>query len=172
MPSGVVISIIRHIMVLYIDFYVIGAEMVNQETDFYENLRSVFTRWSNSEEGKSYKWKQHLLFSPDLFLLLCKLSINKDIPAEERAKIAGAIAYFVAPIDLIPEALVGPAGYRDDIALAAYVLDSIEQKTNPEILRKYWKGNEDVLGVIRLILDSAEEMVGSDLWVKLKKVVD
>ena len=146
--------------------------MVNQETDFYENLCSVFTLWSNSEEGKSYKWKQHLLYAPEFFFLLCKLSIDKDVPVEEKAKVAGAIAYFVAPIDLIPEALVGPSGYIDDVALAAYVLGSIGQKMNPEILQKYWKGNEDVSDIIELILNSAEEMVGSDLWVKLKKVVD
>ncbi len=109
--------------------------------------------------------------APDLFHLLCKLTIDKDVPVVEKAKLAFTIAYFVSPVDLVPEAIVGPAGYVDDIALAAFVLNSIINKTNPKVVTKHWAGDKDVLLVIKEILKVADEMVGSGLWRKLKAMV-
>jgi len=145
--------------------------MANQQKDFYQDLRKRMHEWLGSEEGKSNKWAEYLMFAPDLFHLLCKLSIDKDVPVKEKAKLAGAIAYFISPLDLIPEAITGPVGYIDDIALAAYVLNSIVNKTNPDVLRRHWAGDEDVLVAIQHILQVAENMVGKGLWNKLKKVL-
>jgi uncharacterized membrane protein YkvA (DUF1232 family) len=89
-----------------------------------------------------------LLCAPDLFHLLCKLSIDKEVPAKEKAKLAGAIAYFVSPVDLIPEALVGAIGYLDDIAVASYVINSIIKNTNPGVVTKHWAGDKDVLELV------------------------
>ena len=141
-----------------------------QESDFYQGLRDKFRKWAESEKGKTNKWTEVLLFAPDLFHLLCKLSIDPAVPVKEKAKLAGAIAYFVSPIDLIPEAIVGPVGYVDDIALAAYVLNSIVNKTSPDVVRKHWAGDGDILEVIKHILEVADEMVGSGLWRKLKNL--
>jgi uncharacterized membrane protein YkvA (DUF1232 family) len=145
-------------------------EKINQEGDFYYNLREKFRKWASSEDGKKNKWAEYLLFAPDLFHLLCKLSIDPDVPVKEKAKLAGAIAYFVSPIDLVPEAIVGPIGYVDDIALSALVLNSIIKKTKPDVVKKHWAGDEDVLVVIKKILEVADQMVGIGLWKKLKKL--
>lgn len=142
----------------------------NQQSDFYRNLRDKIRKWAQSKEGSTNKWVEYLLCAPDLLHVLCKLSIDRDVPVKEKAKLAGAIAYFISPIDLIPEAIVGPVGYVDDIALAAYVLNSIITNTNPEVVKKHWAGERDVLEVIKEILKVADEMVGSGLWKKLKKM--
>jgi uncharacterized membrane protein YkvA (DUF1232 family) len=68
----------------------------------------------------------------------------------------------------VPEAILGPVAYVDDIALAAYVLNSIINNSGPDIVRKHWVGDEDVLEVIRAILKIADQMIGSGLWDKLK----
>ena len=144
--------------------------MADQDIDFYQELRAKFKAWLQSDEGKTSKWAEYLLFAPDLFHLLCKLTIDKDVPTEEKAKLAIAIAYFVSPIDLVPEALVGPLGYVDDISIAAYVLNSIVNKTNPQIIEKHWAGEGDVLELIKHILQVADDMVGSGLWAKLRNM--
>ena len=41
-------------------------------------------------------------------------------------------------MDLVPEAIVGPIGYVDDIALAAYVLNSIVNNASPEVVQRHW----------------------------------
>jgi uncharacterized membrane protein YkvA (DUF1232 family) len=146
--------------------------MEDQSYDFYQRLRSKIRDWLNTEEGKSSKWSEYLMFAPDLFHLLCKLSIDKDVPVREKAKLGAAIAYFVSPIDLIPEAIAGPLGYLDDIAIAAYVLNSIINNTNPEVVKKYWAGERDVLETISHILKAADENLGSGVWKKLKNLID
>jgi len=145
--------------------------MAQQEVDFYRKLRDKVRDWGGSEEGKTHKWAEYLLLAPDLFYLLCKLTVEPEIPNEQKVKLAAAIAYFISPIDLIPEAILGPVGYVDDIALAAYVLNDIINKTNPEIVQRHWAGDGEVLEVVRRILELADEMLGSGLWRKLKKVI-
>ncbi len=146
--------------------------MANQESDFYQNLRSKMSVWLKTKDGSTSRWAEYLMLAPDLFHLLCKLSIDKDVPVKERAKLAGAIAYFVSPIDLVPEAIVGPVGYVDDIALAAYVLNSIINNSGPDVVKKHWAGDRDVLEVIQEILKVADQMIGSGLWKKLKRMFE
>lgn len=134
--------------------------------DYYQKLRKKFRNWMQSEDGKTNKWSEYLMAAPDLFHLLCKLSVDKDVPAKEKAKLVGAITYFISPMDLIPELILGPIGYVDDIALSAYVLNSLINKTDPEIVKKHWAGDGDILILIKHILDIADEMVGVN-WKKL-----
>lgn len=141
--------------------------MAYQE-DFYQNLRNKMKDWLNTQEGKDYKWAEYIMFAPDLFHLLIKMSFDKEVPTAEKAKLAAAIAYFVSPIDLIPEALLGPIGFADDIAVAAWVLNSIVNDSDPEIVRKHWAGEGEVLEIIQKIIKTADAMVGSGLWAKIK----
>jgi uncharacterized membrane protein YkvA (DUF1232 family) len=80
---------------------------------------------------------------------------------------AGAIAYFINPLDLVPEAVLGPAGLVDDVALAAYVLRQALETTDPAVVRGHWEGNADILDLIRQILEAADVMVGGRAWRRL-----
>ena len=73
---------------------------------------------------------------------------------------------------MIPEVIAGPLGYLDDIAIAAYVLNSIINNSNPEVVKKYWAGEKDVLETISQILKVADENLGSRVWKKLKNLID
>ncbi|WP_104372033.1 YkvA family protein [Desulfocucumis palustris] len=138
------------------------------DLDFYQNLRVKIKDWLNSKNGSDNKWADYIMLTPDLFHLLCKLTMEKEVNVADKAKLAGAIAYFVSPIDIIPEAILGPAGYVDDIALAAYVLNSIINNTDPEVVKRNWAGEKDILEVVQSILRVADQMVGSGLWKKIQ----
>ncbi len=139
--------------------------------DFYQALRKRIRKWLDTRQGAESRWAEYVLFAPDLFHLLCKLALDKDVPNAEKSKLAVALAYFVAPIDVLPEIVLGPVGFIDDIALAAYVLNSLVNDINPDIVKKHWAGDEDILHVIRKILKAADDMVGSGLWKKVKNNV-
>ena len=145
--------------------------MNKKEYDFYQKLRKRIERWIQTEKGQHYRWAEYILAAPDLFHLLVKLSLEKEIPAADRGKLLAAIAYFILPVDIIPEALFGPVGFADDVALAAYVLNSLVNHVDPELVRKHWAGQEDVLDLLRRILRVTDEMVGRGLWSKVKKVI-
>jgi hypothetical protein len=51
------------------------------------------------------------------------------------------------------------------------VLNGIINNTGPEVVRRHWAGEEDVLEVVRLVLRQATSILGK-LWGKLVKVVD
>jgi hypothetical protein len=42
-------------------------------------------------------------------------SVARFLARHPRWMVAGAIVYFLSPVDLVPEALVGPVGYLDDL---------------------------------------------------------
>ncbi|PLX00946.1 MAG: hypothetical protein C0591_00245 [Marinilabiliales bacterium] len=144
---------------------------MDKEMDFYEKLRLKIVNWLETETGRKNKWAEYLLLVPDFFYMLIKLATDEAVPSHEKAKLILAIAYFISPIDLLPEAFLGPLGYLDDLALSAYVLNGIINKVSPEIVQKYWIGDGDVLLLIKGVLAKADEMIGSGLWEKIKKVV-
>jgi uncharacterized membrane protein YkvA (DUF1232 family) len=145
--------------------------MSDKNSDFYQRLRGQIRDWLSTEEGRNHQWAEYLLFAPDLFHLLWKLSVDPEVPAADKAKLAGVIAYFVSPIDLMPEALLGPIGFLDDIALAAYVLNGMLNHTDPEVLRRHWAGDTDVLEVVKRILAAADRMMSAKVLAKLKRLV-
>jgi uncharacterized membrane protein YkvA (DUF1232 family) len=146
--------------------------MPQQNDDFYKGLRKKIEDWVKTKEGKESTWLKYILITPDLFHLLCRLSLDKDVPAEHKAKLAICIAYFISPIDLIPEALVGPVGFLDDIAITAYVLNGIINKVNPEIVQKHWAGDGDIFKLVQVIIEKADEMIGAGLWKKIMNMID
>ncbi|HYX09065.1 MAG TPA: DUF1232 domain-containing protein [Bacteroidales bacterium] len=141
--------------------------MPDPNQDFYQRLRGNISEWLQAHGGHTYG--EILMLAPDLFHLLCKLSLDSRIPAKSKAELAGAIAYFVSPVDLIPEAVVGAPGYIDDIVVSALVLKQVINNSDPEIVHEHWAGDGDILEVVQHILDVADEMVGSGLWQKIKR---
>ena len=59
---------------------------------------------------------------PALTLYYCMR--DSDTPLWAKAKIAGALAYFVFPLDLIPDAII-PIGYTDDIGVFAIAMVAV-----------------------------------------------
>ena len=143
--------------------------MDKEHLDFYQKLRKDVKHWVSKNVDKDSKWSEYILIAPDIFHLLCKLSVEKNVPASKKIKLIGAIAYFISPIDLMPEGLIGPIGYLDDIALAAYVLNDLINEIDPQIIRKHWAGEKDILDLIKTILANADKMIGGKLWQKIRK---
>jgi uncharacterized membrane protein YkvA (DUF1232 family) len=140
---------------------------VTPHEDFYQTVRGRISDWLASK-GSGFKHARLLLLAPDLFHLLTRLLLDKRIPAAEKATLGAAIAYFLSPIDLLPEALLGPAGYVDDVALAAFVLGRLINAGHGAVAKELWAGDDDLLEAIQRILEVADEMVGSGLWERLK----
>jgi len=121
----------------------------------------------SSKVGRAHKLADVLCYAPDLLHLLCKLTADPRIPVQHKAKLAVVVAYFVAPVDAIPEAFVGPSGYADDVALAAHALSGL-LGTRREILEEHWAGDRDLMEVVQSLLAVAEGFVGGGLWSRLR----
>jgi uncharacterized membrane protein YkvA (DUF1232 family) len=139
--------------------------------DLYQGMRRRIREWL-ARKGQGFRYADVLLVGPDLLHLLSKLAIDRRVPVEQKARIAGAIAYFVSPVDLMPEALIGPAGYIDDIAIAAYVLRSFIGAGHGDLAKEHWAGDQDLLVVIQRVLEIADGALGPRVWGRLKALVD
>lgn len=149
----------------------VKVELVEAHRDFYQRLRTRMRRWIASKAGRASRWSDYLMFAPDLFHLLCRLTLDPEVPMAHRARLAAAIAYFISPLDLFAELLLGPFGFIDDIALAAYVLHRLVNDTSEEIIQRHWAGDGDVLVLIRKILKSADAMIGGWAMNRLRSIV-
>jgi uncharacterized membrane protein YkvA (DUF1232 family) len=137
--------------------------------DFYQDLRRRVREWLDGK-GRGYKYADLLLVGPDLFHLLCRLVVDRRVPVAHKVKLAAAIAYFVSPLDLVPEGIVGPIGYVDDITLAAYVLNGLLNSSHAHVAREHWAGEGDVLGAVQRVLLLADSALGSGIWSHLKNI--
>src|SRR5687768_7613809 len=74
---------------------------------FYDRLREKIVHAVEKRGGKLGEGTvRALLLVPDVFMLLVRLSLDRDVPGSARALIGGTLAYFVLPIDLFPEVLL------------------------------------------------------------------
>ena len=142
-----------------------------QELEFYRRLRKTVRIWAGGEKSKAHEYVDLLLAGPDLFMLLVRLSRDDRVPGADKVKLGGAAAYFLNPLDLVPELVLGPAGLVDDVALAGLVLRDILERTDPAVVSQHWEGTVDLLDLIRRILDVADSMVGGPAWRRLLAMV-
>jgi len=146
-------------------------EVIPKAYDFYHLLRRRIRAWAESKTGRMHRFAEFLLWGPDLFHLLVKLVNDDDVPRKHKLQIGFAIAYFISPIDLLPDMLLGPIGFLDDIALAAFVLNNLLNDVDPKVLRKHWAGDEDVLVVVRKVVREADRILGKGLALKVRALV-
>lgn len=116
---------------------------------YYQELRQKMTSFAAENAPK---WVQPLLpwvlAIPDFFVLAVRLTKDERVPAMAKV-IAGVVtAYFITPIDLIPD--VFPLmGQVDDVAVALFALEQIGQRVPAELIQEHWPGEGKVLDLVR-----------------------
>ena len=143
--------------------------MDSKQSDFYHKLRNDVKEWAEKKVGSENRWLEYILVAPDLFHLLTKLVMEKEVPPSKKIKLAAAITYFISPVDLLPEIFLGPVGYLDDIALVALILNELINSVDPKIVKKHWAGEQDILSLVKTIITNADSMLGAGMWQKLKR---
>lgn len=126
---------------------------------FYRSLRDRVDVWLDSDEAASMPSAELYAHLPELYAFLVRLALDSRVPETERAVIRSALKYIVAPYDLIPEAVVGTSGFRDDVVLAAMVVDRLRHTVAGDLLSEHWVGPGDVLDVARAILEVRTVMI-------------
>lgn len=149
-----------------------GAAASRGLLSFYDRLRE---RMLLAAERQSHRYGKPVieafLLVPDVFILLVRLVLDPQVPGEARALIGGALAYFLLPLDLFPEALVGAAGFLDDLVLGAAVLSQALGGELEPYAAKYWNGERELRQTLRDIAQSARALLGRDLERRLKRTL-
>ncbi len=112
-------------------------------------------------EGYLGRSEDLIFYAPALFRLLTSVLDDPLLPARLRPLVLSAIGYFVIPVDVISDKHEGPAGYGDDIFLAAFVAQRLLAETGREdLLRANWQAERAIVPLIQNILGREDELIG------------
>ena len=85
---------------------------------------------------------------------------------KEKAMIIGTLGYFILPLDLLPDALVG-VGYADDVAaltaavtaLASCITEDIQNESKSQLRKVFGNFDEKALDSITNIIKGANNFI-------------
>lgn len=130
-----------------------------EQEGFYKQLRSRIARWLGQKPGKRGRVADVVLFAPDLFHLLMKSLTDGRIDRKSRLLVASGILYFISPIDLLPEGLLGPGGYLDDVAVASFIITTLIGSAGEDVMEEHWTGNTRLLRTLGTISDRGGKLI-------------
>ncbi|MFN2526207.1 MAG: YkvA family protein [Actinomycetota bacterium] len=109
--------------------------------------------------------KEYVLLAPRLLKLVWRLVRDPRVPARSKASLVVLIGYIVLPIDVIPDFIPG-LGQLDELVLTAFALDQILNRVPYEVVAEHWDGDEDILQVVREVLDLSTAFIPG--WLKAR----
>lgn len=136
---------------------------------FYDRIRENIRRYLEKKAHLD-KSAEYLLLVPDMFMLLWRLVNDSRVTAKNKVLLGSGLAYYIFPLDIMPEALLGPIGYLDDLVFGVYLLNRMLTDTDPGILREHWSGSDDVLATIQNVLNAADNLVGKEILGRIKNI--
>ena len=143
----------------------------DRATRFYDRIRNRIQKFVDQRRSVIGKAADFLLLVPDVFILLWRLLRDSRVSGKNKVLLGSAVAYYILPFDLIPEAIVGPIGYLDDLIFGVYVLNRMITDVDASILREHWSGTDDVLQTIQRVMNAADELVSKEVIARIKKLV-
>lgn len=133
------------------------------------DLFEVFCRLLEEEiEDYEGEFWEVIKVAPEMFRLFVNLLRDPDVPASCKPIINATIAYFVAPLDVVPEERCGPAGYLDDLFLCAWSLKRLKAQLEPGVLERNWGGEKP----LDRIIDEVYERSLDGVWMGKKDILD
>lgn len=142
-----------------------------QAEDFYTRTRDKIARWAE-DKGAGKAVTKYVLLVPDIMALLIRLMGDPDVSTQLKAEIAAATAYIILPIDLLPEAALGPAGLIDDAIIGVLAMNHVLKEmggAGAKKLQDYWDGDDDVLQTMDDLLNKADQFLTGTVWTGIKK---
>ena len=155
------------------DFEELRGDNISQERAerFYDRVRGKIQRYVDAKGAAIGKTAEYLLLVPDVFILLWRLVNDSRVSSKNKVLLGSGIAYYIFPIDLIPEAFVGPIGYLDDLVFGVYILNRVLVDTDAMVLREHWPGSGDVLAMIQKVIGAADALIGQKIVARIKRMV-
>ena len=89
------------------------------------------------------------------------------VSKNKKKYISKAIDYFILPFDFIPEALIGPPGYLDDLFMATLALELFLNEGSEDIFEQHWEGDLEITSFVKRVLSSSEELIGTTIRQKI-----
>ena len=141
-----------------------ATEAPGEHRETYDQLRQKIASWAERKVPEKYRSLIPWLFLlPDLFALLCRLSLDSRVPIVAKGTLVAAIAYVLWPVDFIAD-FVPFAGLADDLSIVLLALASYLERAPEAVLREHWSGDSDAVALIRQGVTFVPSILGTGLW--------
>ncbi|HLO02630.1 MAG TPA: DUF1232 domain-containing protein [Symbiobacteriaceae bacterium] len=124
---------------------VVPERTVEEHGLYYKEIRAKIQTFVS---GRVPAWVQPvvpwLLAVPDFFVMMVRLVRDPRVSAKSKILVGAVIAYFLSPLDLIPD-LLGGLGLVDDLAIALFAIDEMRSAVPAAVLEEAWPGEGQVL---------------------------
>ena len=97
--------------------------------------------------GRRTAARQVATLLPNLVLLFRGLLSDPRVPRRSKVLLGLAIAWFLSPIDIVPE-FIPVVGPLDDGIVAALALRHVVRSAGREVIADHWSGDQATLGVL------------------------
>lgn len=145
---------------------------IPEHQGYYQKLRE---RVRSFTEQKAPRWAQPLvpwvLAVPDFFVLMVRLARDERVPTGLKVVVGAVIAYFIMPVDLIPDPLP-IVGEIDDVAVALFALEQIVKKVPMDVAQELWPGEGKLSDIIAAGTDLFRRALPSRMLTSIQKVLN
>lgn len=131
-------------------------ELDGRDRRLYDRVRAAVAA---PRPGEGSGVRDLVLLLPDLSVLLFRLLRDERVPIGGKAIALLGIGYVLSPVDLLPEALLGPVGLLDDLLVVGAALSRMLNYVHPDVVRSHWSGQGDALDAIQRATGWAESRV-------------
>lgn len=106
------------------------------------------------------------LLLPNIVKLLARLIKDPRVPRRSKLLVGALLAYIASPVDLVPD-LIPMLGMADDVLLLVYAVNHLVDKAGEEVVLEHWDGPQDLLDMVRSVLDSVGQLIPSRIrhWI-------
>lgn len=143
-------------------------QLSGRERRLYDRLRGYVVK---REPGEGSGVRDLILLLPDLAVLLARLIREPRVPAGGKAIALIGMGYLLSPIDILPDILLGPIGFADDLIVLAACLSRILNYVHPDVVRSHWSGPGDALDAIQRVTEWSENLFTRYLPSALRRLV-
>lgn len=102
--------------------------------------------------------RQGVAALPNMGRLLVALLRDPRVPRRTKLLLAGSVAYFFVPVDILPDWVPG-LGIADDLLLLVFALDALFNHVDEEVIAEHWEGDRQILDKTRELLAFASTFV-------------
>jgi uncharacterized membrane protein YkvA (DUF1232 family) len=147
----------------------ITIELNPRERRVYDRLRSRLAESPRPGYGSGVR--DLLLLLPDLTVLLARLLRDPRVPRGPKLVALLGLGYVLSPIDLLPEVLLGPIGFVDDLLVVSACLSRLLNDVHPDVVRSHWSGRGDALEAIQRVAAWSRSLIRRNFGAAVRRVL-